>query len=137
MKVALILLSSFLGIVYSQYDMKVNYYADQYCGNTWMNSWDIGFQDVNQCLEYNIPGAGSFNIANCYGDCYYDEGSSSGYSCNSANCYCTFFVNQGCTGTSVTVGVSDNGGDIINANCGDTGETYWEPQSAWCWIQTY
>ena len=31
-----------------------------------MDTWNIAVNALDVCLSYNIAGAGSFNVANCY-----------------------------------------------------------------------
>jgi hypothetical protein len=70
------------------------------------------------CLGYNVPGAGSFNIAKCTpnpGD---------------AVCTCLFFATTDCTGNSD--GVATPGGGP-KANCANTARTRGEPRSVVCY----
>jgi hypothetical protein len=135
MKAALILLAACLGAVSAQYMMQVNYYEAQQCGYGWMNSVDISTGDNGACLAYNIPGAGSFNIANCYEQCFEENDGGSTYTqCNYQECYCLFFTGSDCTGENAAyVGVDSNGNALANNNCANTGETWWEPVSIKCW----
>jgi hypothetical protein len=134
MKAVLILLFACLVAVNAQtqpYMMQVNYYAGQQCGDGWMNSVQISAGDYGTCLSYNIPGAGSFNIANCYEEPvqvgpelqYWYE-----------TCYCLFFTGDGCTGNNAAyVGMDSNGQALADNNCGTTGQTLQEPVSIKCW----
>ena len=127
---ALILLSACLGAVNAQYMMQVNYYEAQQCGDGYMNSLDVSTVYNGECLAYNIPGAGSFNIANCWESCYDDTGITQ---CNYEQCYCLFFTGSGCTGTAAYVGIDSNYNALADNNCVNTGQTYQEPVSLQCW----
>jgi hypothetical protein len=89
--------------------MQVNYYSDQDC-TQYMNSLDIHQGDLDVCLGWNIPGAGSFNIANCY---------------SSGACVCQWSTGDTCgqgDGTS-----TETTSDYSIATCGNTATTIWEP----------
>lgn len=95
--------------------MQVNWYWDQwwsdYAASLVLHGWDNGV-----CYQYEIAGAGSFNIANCY----YED-----------SCECVFSTGDWCyNGNWVSVV-----GDLWGANTGsNTATTYEEPTYLVCWI---
>lgn len=95
-----------------------------------MDSVSISTDYNRGCLSYNIPGAGSFNLANCYESCTDDMGITQ---CSYEQCYCLFFTESGCSGTAAYVGVDSNGNALAGNNCADTGETYQEPVAIKFW----
>jgi hypothetical protein len=118
-------------LVSSQYMMQVNYYEGQQCGDGYINSLNVASGDDGVCLSYNIPGAGSFNIANCW-EKPMQIGPDLQYWYET--CYCLFFTGDGCTGNNAAyVGMDSNNQPLADNNCGTTGQTLQEPVSIKCW----
>ncbi|KAF8229588.1 hypothetical protein L208DRAFT_1401898 [Tricholoma matsutake] len=97
----------------------LEYFGGQHCNDTVnMGTWENEGPFAN-CLEYNIPGAGSFRIANCS---------------QSVRCECAFYSEPDCEGVSVSVlYIKDTAGNLTG-DCADTASTIEEPQSVQCWL---
>jgi hypothetical protein len=109
--------------------MEVNYYTDQNC-TKYSQSINITTGALDGCIEYNITGAGSFNVANCYTMKQF------------SGCQCTWFTEPNCQGMSVSAGMLADGSrmnkyladptQLLVENCGQTQITFQEPVSALC-----
>ena len=93
-------------------EMQINYYYDQYC-TEYMTQLNVGDGTLG-CFNYNIPGAGSFNIANCYTDGF---------------CMAQFFTDYSCYGNFETVEANGYTQQAYQGNCASTGYLINEPVS--------
>jgi hypothetical protein len=110
--------------------MQVNYYSDQGC-KTYKESWNISVSALRTCLQYHIPGSGSFNIANCNTVSQY------------TGCQCTWYPEPNCQGVSFdAAGMLANGrplnthindpSELLIETCASTNETILEPVGVIC-----
>lgn len=77
--------------------------------------------DLGVCYQYNVGGAGSFNIA----DCYYED-----------SCLCEFSTGEFCgDGNTIYLDTSSQH-DGGYAECGNTATTIWEPNYITCSLVT-
>lgn len=109
--------------------LSINYYSDQGCTN-YMESVNITTGTINTCVSYNIPGAGSFNVANSWANKQY------------YGCQCGWFPQANCQGTPASAGVLSDGNalnsmmsnpsEVYTGNCANTAQVNQEPVSLSC-----
>ncbi len=83
------------------YAMQMNFYSDSSCSR-YSSEIKIDAQLLGSCVEYDLPSANSFNIANCYLGKQF------------TGCHCMFYSGTKCNGIEVTAGIMSDGKSIGN-----------------------